>query len=131
MDISNFDVSDSLSIEGQWVPIGRNARLKIARMNNERYRKYIKTKTKPYQSAIRAGTVDDELMIEIVVQAMARTILLDWEGLTENKAPIPYTVEKAEELLRNKEPFRELVASLANDQQLFQEEEVADGEKNS
>lgn len=130
MDLSDFDLSDTLSIEGRWVPVGKTGRLKIARMNNEKYREYVKKQTKPYRSAIRAGTVDDELMTEIVVRAMARHILLDWEGITEKKVPITYTIEKAEELLRTKEPFRELVASLATDQQLFQEAEVEEAEKN-
>lgn len=131
MDLSTFDLDDKLSVEGQWVPIGKSAKLKIARLNNEKYREFIKQKTKPYRSAMRAGTVDDELMTEIMVQAMARTILLGWDGLTDKGEAVPYTIETAERLLRDKEPFRELVASLANDQQLFQEAEIADGEKNS
>lgn len=130
MDLSTFDVNDKLSIEGTWVPISKDASLKVARINNEKYREFVKQKTKPYRSAIRAGSVDEDLMTEIVVQAMARHVLLDWKGLTEKGTDITYSVETAERLLRDKEPFRDLVASLANDQQLFQEAEQEDGEKN-
>lgn len=130
MDLSQFDVSDELSVRGCWVSIGKDAKLRVARMNNESYREFIKKKTKPYRSAMRAGTLDEDLMTEIVVQAMARHILLDWDGLTEKGAKIPYTVEKAEEILRTKEPFRDLVLSLSQDQELFQEAEVEDAEKN-
>lgn len=130
MDLGTFDVNDELSIAGQWVPIGKGAKLRIARLNNEKYRDFIKLKMKPYRSAMRAGTVDEDLTTEVVVQAMARHILLDWEGLTEKGSAVVYTVEKAEELLRDKEPFRDLVMALANDQQLFQEAEIEAGEKN-
>lgn len=130
MDLSQFDVSDELSTRGCWVSIGKDAKLRVARMNNESYREFIKKKTKPYRSAMRAGTLDEDLMTEIVVQAMARHILLDWDGLTEKGVKIPYTVEKAEDILRTKEPFRDLVLSLSQDQELFQEAEVEDAEKN-
>lgn len=130
MDLSEFDVSDTLSVEGRWVDIARGAKLRIARMNNEKYRDFIKKKTKPYRSAIRAGSVDEDLMTEIIIQAMARHILLDWEGITEKGSTLAHTVETAERILRDKEPFRELVASLASDQQLFQEAEVEEAEKN-
>lgn len=131
MDLSTFDVNDTLSLEGQWVPIGKTASLKIARMNNENYREFVKKKTKPFRSAIRAGQVDEELMTEIIIQAVARHILLDWKGITENKEELAYNTANAERVLRDKEPFRDLVMSLANDQQLFQEADLEDGAKNS
>lgn len=131
MDLSTFDVNDKLSIEGKWVPIGKDAKLRVARLNNENYRAYVKKATSPYKGAMRAGQVDEDLMTEIIIQAAARHILLGWEGLTENKEPVPYSVPKAEELLRNKEPFRDLVMSLANDQQLFNDAEIEESEKNS
>lgn len=130
MDLSDFDLNDELSVEGRWVPIGKDAELKIARMNNEKYRDFVKKKLKPYRSAMRAGTVDDALTTEIVVMAMARHVLLDWKGLTEKGEPLAYAVETAERLLRDKEPFRELVASLATDQQLFQDADEEAAEKN-
>lgn len=131
MDLSDFDVNDTLALEGQWVPIGKDASLRIAKLNNEKYREFVKKKTKPYRSAMRAGTVDEDLMVEIIVQAVARHVLLDWKGLTEKGEPLTYTVQAAERLLRDKEPFRDLVMSLAQDSQLFQEAEDEDAEKNS
>ena len=131
MDLSTFDVNDTLSIEGKWVPISKSAKLRIARLNNENYRNFVKKATLPYKGAMRHGQVDEDLMTEIIIQACARHILLGWEGLTEKGEPVAYSVPKAEQLLRDKEPFRDLVMSLANDQQLFNEAEVEEGEKNS
>lgn len=130
MDLEDFDVNDALSVEGTWVPISKDARLRIARMNNEKYREFVKKKLKPYRSAMRAGTLDDELMTEIVVQGMARHILLDWEGMKEKGVLTPYSIDTAERWLRSKEPFRELVASLSTDQQLFQEADLEEASKN-
>jgi hypothetical protein len=131
MDLSEFDVNDTAAIEGQWVHIGKGAELRIAKFNNEKYRDFVKKKMKPYRSAMRAGSVDESLITEIVVQAMSRHVLLDWKGLTERGEPLTYSIEKAEQLLRDKEPFRDLVLTLSQDAAMFQEAEVEDGEKNS
>lgn len=130
MDLNEFSVNDKLSVEGKWVPIGKSAELRIARLNNEPYRDFIKKKLKPYKSAMRSGVVDDDLMTEVLVQAMARYILLDWKGLTEKGEALVYNIETAERVLREKEPFRELVASLANDADLFREAEIEEAAKN-
>ncbi len=131
MDLDNFTLDDNLSVSGKWVPISANASLLIARLNNEKYREFVKKKLKPYRSAMRAGSVDEDLMNKVVIQAVARHVLLDWKGLTEKGNPVPYSIEKAEEVLEAKEAFRDLVISLASDQQLFMEAEEEDSEKNS
>lgn len=131
MDLDSYNIDDKLSVEGKWVPIGKDAELKIARLNNEPYRDFIKKKLKPYKSAMRAGAVDDDVMTNVVIQAMARHILLDWKGLREKGEPLVYSLETCERVLRDKEQFRELVATLANDADLFREAEIEDGVKNS
>lgn len=130
MDLDSYSVDDKLSVEGKWVPISATAKLRIARLNNEPYREFIRKKLKPYKSAMRAGSLDDSLMTEVVIQAMARHILLDWEGLKESGAELKYSLETCERILRDKEQFRELVAALANDADLFREAEIEDGVKN-
>lgn len=53
----------------------------------------------------RAGDVLRELdptspeVLDVVAPAIARHILLGWDGITENGAPLPYSVAKATELL--------------------------------
>lgn len=131
MDLDSYNIDDKLSVEGKWVPIGKNAELKIARLNNESYREFIKKKLKPYKSAMRAGAVDDDLLNAVVIQAMARHVLLDWKGLKEKGKPLVYSIEECERVLKEKEQFRELVAALANDADLFREAELEDGTKNS
>lgn len=131
MDLDSYKIDDKVSVEGKWVPIGKDAELKIARLNNEPYRDFIKKKLKPYKSAMRAGAVDEDLLNAVVVQAMARHILLDWKGLKESGQPLVYSIEECERILKEKEQFRELVASLANDADLFREAEIEDGTKNS
>lgn len=131
MDLSEFNVNDTLALEGQWVPISQDAQLRIAKFNNEKYRDFVKKKMKPYRSAMRAGSVDEDLVQEIVIQGMARHVLLDWKGLTEKGEALPYSQARAEELLRKMEPFRDLVMSLSQDAQLFQEVETEEAEKNS
>lgn len=131
MDLDSYSVNDKDSVEGKWVPIGKDAELKIARLNNEPYRDFIKKKLKPYKSAMRAGAVDEDVINAVVVQAMARHILLDWKGLKESGKPLIYSIEECERVLRDKEQFRELVAALANDADLFRDAELEDGAKNS
>lgn len=131
MDLDAYSIDDTLSVEGKWVKIGKGAELRIARLNNEPYREFIKKKLKPYKSAMRAGAVDDDLMTEVLIQAMARHILLDWKGLTEKGEELKYSIAECERVLTEKEPFRELVAALANDADMFREAEIEEGTKNS
>ena len=55
--------------------------------------------------------------------ALARAVLVDWEGLTERGEALAYTPEKAEALLRDMPTFRKLVEDCAGDIEGFRPRE--------
>lgn len=120
--------------EGAWSQdLGDGLRLKVARLKNPNFRKLYQRLTKPYERQIRNRTLDDATENSILVQCLAKTVLLDWKKLVLDGVELPYSVENAVKVLGDAElsDFRDLVVDLANDAELFREEHLEDAEKNS
>ena len=54
MDIATFRTDKSLEDQGAWTSIGGDARVKLARIGNRRYRDALQARLKPHRRAIRA-----------------------------------------------------------------------------
>lgn len=132
MDIGKFKTDLNRELDGVWVDIGKEARLKIARIGNPAYKETFRRLAKPYQRQIRTGTLSDEVAERILAQSLAESVLLDWEGLEENGKPLPYSKKAALDLLTNPQlkDFRDLVAELANESELFHQQDVDEAEGN-
>jgi len=127
MKFSKFKTNQSLEIEGVWVDIGEGAKVKVARVGNTAYAKYIERAYKPYRKMQRTGTVPEDLQRRIFIDAIANTILLDWSGFTDDKdQPIPYSVDAAVKQLTDLKDFRELIVELAAEAETFRDEEIAE-----
>ena len=86
--------------EGIWLEFAVGIRLKVARLHNPAYSKYLTTLQKPYTRQIRAGILDADVAGELVRKAVARHILVGWENIEDEQGkPIPYSAEKALEFL--------------------------------
>jgi hypothetical protein len=116
MDLSNLQ-RDSAKVEaGEWVdgiPGFGSARLRVRGLesvvfNTTRARKERQAQR---QDRERDGTLKAEAARRVFGEALAEVILLDWDGLTEGGAPMPYSAEKARELLTNPDfsPFADAV----------------------
>lgn len=125
-DVNNLRANPSKELDGVWVDIPTKdgvLRLRIARIGNPSYQGEIERLTRPLRLQTRLGTVDMATMENITIKAMAKYILLGWEGLDDgDQKNVPYSVEKAEELLRIPD-FNDLVAAYARDAQLFRDED--------
>src|SRR6185436_7183230 len=125
MDISKFQTSKSAEEEGIWVDVdGNGTKVKVARINNARYKKYFQKITKPYKRQIRNGTLAEELAEKLLVDALANTILLDWKGFTKEGADFPYSVDNARSFLQESADFRDFVSDAANEMENFRGEEL-------
>jgi hypothetical protein len=117
--------------DGVWIDLGDGGSMKIARMGNPDYIKEFQKITKPHRQAIRRGTLSEEVSQDLLVQAMAKHILLDWKGLKYNDgADIPYSVEEAKKMLSSLKDFRDYVTEMANAAENFKEEVDQEAEKN-
>lgn len=137
MDIFNsYATDENLENNGTDFPLG-DATLLIARAGNRKYSREITKAVEKRRveldqggpdatdaAAEAAGKVSDEIMVDV----MARTILLGWGGnFTFKGAPMAYSEANARTVLAVKD-FRKHVASLAESMEAYKAKaEVATG----
>lgn len=121
MDLfKTFKTDEAKEQEGVWVPLDETTRLRIARMKNARYKAALQRKLEGQKFQVRAQAMTDEAYQKILNEVVAETILVDWEGITEQGVPLPYSVENAMHLLTVYPDFRDsVVLTAANDAELF------------
>lgn len=110
MDIESLVTDTSKEVEGVWVPIGGDARIKVAREGNEQYEDYLRGLVTANRAAIDA---DDKqaraLQKKLIIRAYAHTILRDVEGLKRGGQLIEgYTPEIGIELLSIPDFFKKV-----------------------
>jgi len=130
MDIKQFRTDLDKAKKGVWVDVDPDGsvRVRVARLGNPAYQACLAelmgvTGRRISGSTIRR-TQDPELRTRAMKKAMARHVLLDWEGFTSDGEVIPYSQQKAEELLEDPayQDFYELILQFASDEALFREE---------
>ena len=132
MDLKTFRTDDAKEQDGAWVDLGDGvARLKIARMNNPRFREAQQRKLQRYKMAARSKVVPDDVWEGILNELIAETILVDWEGITMDGEPYQYSVDHAKQALTDLKDFREMVIGFADDIANFKAEKDQATEKNS
>lgn len=132
MDLrKTFDTDSKLEVEGVWHDIGEGASVKVARDVNPAYAQTLSQLSKPYALQMRQGTMDDKVANEILCRAMAKTILVDWKGMTEDGKTLPYSEEAAFRLLVELNDFRALISTLSTQASSYRKAEKDKTAKNS
>lgn len=129
MDITKFNqkfnTDADKEVRGVELHIGDDFYVRVARTGNAAAQRMFRELTSDPQFAAsrRAGFLSPEKLDEVAIQVFAATILVGWRGLTENGKEIPYSVEKAKELLQMKDFFA-LVKEFADTQENYRREAV-------
>lgn len=121
------------SNDGIWVDFEEGIRLKVARLHNAEYDKYLQRISKPYLRKIRTNTLNRDITADLTKQAVAKHILLDWENIEDESGdPIPYSSEKALEFFRDPDlsELYNFVLETADANELYRQELKEDSEKN-
>lgn len=128
MDIfSSFATDEALETEGKWFPLSKTAKIKVARSGNPKYVELLRSKMKESQLELTSGKEADDIAEAILIDVMAESILLDWEGLTFKGKAAPVNQANAKKFLAVKD-FRKKVAALSENFDSFRvKEEVAQG----
>lgn len=120
MDVfSSFATDEALEVEGTWFHLSKTARVRVARAGNEKYlkalRKGLEANRIDFESASdESNEVAEKLMIDV----MADTILLGWEGLSFQGKPMEYSRINARVLLRVKD-FRKKITGFSESFEAF------------
>lgn len=139
MDLKHFRTDLDKAKNGVWVNVDPDGdvKIKVARMNNSEYQAYLSELLGVSGRRITGGTLrrmqDQKTRSEAVRKALARHVLLDWKGFTDNGEEVPYSEKKALELLTDPayQDFYDLVLQSASDEDLFREEEEEEDAGNS
>jgi hypothetical protein len=132
MDLKKqFETDQKAEERGVWRDVGEGARLKIARKGNPRYRRVFREKTRGMEQQMRLSVIPDDVADQIICEAMAEAILLDWDGIDDAGESIEYSRGAALKFLLKYPDFRDLVDGLSEQIDAYRTDNLASTEKNS
>ncbi|MBS7696270.1 MULTISPECIES: hypothetical protein [unclassified Chelatococcus] len=133
MDLKSAKVNSVLIEAGEWVkdiPGMDDLALKVRGLGCIEAKNFMSRRVRalPKGTMNRDGTFPPALQERLLTEQCIEVLLLDWENLTEDKTTVPYSKEKARELLTNPDyrPLKDAVLWAANT--LASGEALADGE---
>lgn len=126
-DMSIWDLYETdmaKEVEGFWHPVNKKISIKMARAGgaNLAFSKVMEEKTRPHRKrggAFEGDNVDVELATDLMKEAFAETIILDWKGITTKEGKkVAYSPAAARKLLKDLpdlyNELREAAGSAAN-----------------
>ena len=125
MDLLDFYTDGPKSREGVWVAVPGGAELKIRRMDNPDYKAFVQR----VRAERGRRIASDEETREVLREAVAATILLDWRGVEFDGEPVDYSAEYAIRAFEALPAFLDQVVNLAYTAELFREDEIDDAVK--
>jgi hypothetical protein len=128
-DINTFRTDDDLSKTGVWVDFGGGARMKIASFSNEDFATDFTKRTSPWtKMGVDVPSAEQE---SIMIDLLAKHILLGWEGVFDGDDVLEFNLENASKLLKEIPFIRSRVIEEARLVSNFRAEEKKAIEKNS
>lgn len=113
--LNGFGADPEKALNGAWVTLKDNAgetcQLLIARMDNPRYREFVINAMASRVAEKGDAELTDQEQDDIIHRALSETILLGWKDLKIGGEEVPYSAEKAYDILSHPVlvPFRERV----------------------
>ncbi len=148
MKYSEFITNKEKENQGVEMEVGEGFFITVARLGNEKCKKFMEKANHPHLRRIRKGTLPTGIRDGILIKAIAKTVLLNWRGLEEEvlddnghkvidletgeikTVEIPYSKEKAIELMTSSDDFLECIIEYSQDQQNFKDQDIEDAEGN-
>jgi len=118
-----FGTDKTKELEGVVHDMGEGLKMRIARIGNPKYQKRFEALSKPHKRALRRGSLSNDVAEKLLVQCLAETIVLDWEGLEEDGKKVKYSKENAVRILTDYPDLRNYVNDIANEMEGYQEDE--------
>ena len=118
-----YGTDQTKETDGVWKDMGDGLRMRIARIGNPNYNKRFQALSKPHRRALQRGSLSDDVAEKLLVQCLAETIVLDWEGVEEKGKVIPYSQENAIRILTEYPELRKYVNDIANEMEGYKAEE--------
>lgn len=97
-----FKADESLEQQGIELDYGDAGLFKIARAggSNKEFARLMEKVFRPYRRQMDAGTMDEKVADKLLAEVFAKTVILDWKGVTDkNGKNLPFNTENAVKLL--------------------------------
>lgn len=104
----------------QW----QGSQFKIAHISNMKFQRALAKLQQPHRLKLEKGTLDPKINRDLVCQAMAEGVLLDWKEVGDANGVVEYSVETAHTALKNDPEFRDFVSDFASNLANYRDEEV-------
>jgi len=115
-DEQKLDHSETFTLEIEDGDVKVSFELARAGAENKKFGTKLNALMKPYKYAMQKGTMKDEQAERILCQALADTVIVDWEGVTDREGnPLEYSAEAAAKLLLELPSLRQLIQDEASD----------------
>lgn len=102
----------------------------ICRIGTKGFSDSYRRKTKKYQHLIKRGkSIPEDKSQEILIDLYAKYILVGWRGLELDGEPLEYNEENAKKILAEFKDFRNLIAEMSMDAELFRETNAGNEKK--
>jgi len=138
-DFASFITDESLENNGTWFPAGGASEFLVARTGNAAYSKKITAEFERNKMVLdMGGSAGEQVSEQIMIDAMAETVLLGWRTkladgsyvptISFKKKALTYSVDAAKALLKVKD-IRRMVNTMSTTVDAYKaKEEVAQGE---
>lgn len=125
----NIDRSRDKQEKGVWTKY-QGSEFKVASSSSTNFQRALNRLQAPYRKKIEKGTLDPKISRQILCQAMAEHLLLDWKDVTDSTGGnVEYSSELGERALQNNDDLREYLQEFSLDLENFRQEELkAEGE---
>lgn len=119
-----FGTDKAKEQNGVWFKGPKETEYLVARQGNKNYTKLVSELTKPYRALIEKGLADPATLNEISAEAMSRTVLLDWRGITDGGKPLDYTPAIGKQWLLELPDFADFIFACSKNVAAYQAEEL-------
>lgn len=120
----NVDRSRDKQEKGVWTTF-EGSQFKVASSTSTSFQRSLNRLQAPYRKKLDKGTLDPKISRQILCEAMAQSLLLDWKDVTNAKnEEVPFSKESAEQALLNNDDLREYLQEYATDLENFRQEEI-------
>lgn len=126
-DLATLRTDKVKEVDGVWMDYVGESKMLIARFNNPAMEKWILRKT----MAATRRIADVESRLDLAREAVAKFVLLDWKLLFLDDEAIPYSKEKAYEVLTDYPDFHETIVAMSMEREAFRADNLDDAKGNS
>lgn len=119
----NIDIKLTQTEAGVWAKY-EGSKLLIAHMSSMRFQRKLARLQQPFRAKMDRGTLDPVQHKDILCEAMAGTMLLDWDDVTDKQGgKVPFSEELAITVLKGRSDIRDFVSDFAINLDNFREED--------